>query len=75
MKVYGQTQDDESEMALLTESMFVAEPQTLRELASFFYRCADSIEELGEAFEHEEFECIDVACPKITVFNPSLLDE
>jgi len=75
MKIYGRTQDDESELTLLTESMIVAEPQTIRELASFLYRCADSIEDLGEAFEHEEFESIDVACPKITVLNPSLLDE
>ncbi len=75
MKIYGRTQNDESELELLSESTLVAEPDTLRELASFLYRCADDIEELGESWEHAHFECSDVVSPQVIVFNPHVVEQ
>ena len=74
MKIYGRAQSGESELAILVECTLVADPVVLRELASFLYRCADSIEEQGEAFEHDEFESNEVVCPQIVVFNPSVVE-
>ena len=47
MKIFGRTQNEDAELELLTETTLLAEPEALRELASFLYRCADAIE--GEA--------------------------
>ena len=75
MKIYGRSQDSEAEMELLSESTIVADPNTLRELASFLYRCADSIEDLGSTWEHDHFENIDATSPQLVVFNPSVVEE
>jgi hypothetical protein len=74
MKIYGRTQDSESELILLSESTLIADPNTLRELASFLYRCADNIEDLGESWEHDNFENIDAASPQFAVFNPLTIE-
>ena len=74
MKIYGRAQDDESELVLLSESTLVADPNTLRELASFLYRCADNIEDLGEAWEHDHFDNIDAISPRLVVFNPLVVE-
>lgn len=75
MNIYGRSQSDESELALLVECTLVAEPDVLREIASFLYRCADRIEDQGETFEHDEFESNEVVSPQFIVFNPAVVDE
>lgn len=75
MKIYGRAQDDESELVLLSESTLVADPNTLRELASFLYRCADNIDDLGESWEHDHFENNDATSPQLVVFNPLVVGE
>lgn len=75
MKIYGRSQSEESELALLVECTLVAEPDVLREIASFLYRCADSIEDLGEQFEHDEFEINEVISPQFIVFNPYVVSD
>jgi hypothetical protein len=75
MKIYGRTQDSESELVLLSESTLVADPNTLRELASFLYRCADNIDDLGESWEHDHFESVDATSPQLVVFNPLAVEE
>ena len=73
MKIYGRAQDGESELVLLSESTLVADPNTLRELASFLYRCADNIEDLADSWEYDHFENMDATSPQLVVFNPSLV--
>lgn len=75
MKIYGRTQQDDSELSILSEASLVAEPSTLRELASFLYRCADAIEDLGDDWEHEQFECNDVVSFQFDVYNPNLVTD
>ena len=75
MKIYGRSQNDEAELALLAECTLVAEPEVLREIASFLYRCADSIEDEGEAWEHDEFESSEVVSPQLIVFNPAVVED
>jgi len=74
MKIYGRAQNDEAELNLLSESMLVADPSTLRELASFLYRCADNIEDQGQIWEHEHFENDDTTSPQLVVFNPDVVE-
>ena len=74
MNIYGRAHKDESEIEILSEVTLVAEPSTLRDLASFLYRCADAIEEQGESWEHEDFECSEVVSPQFVVFNPNVFD-
>ncbi len=71
MKIYGRKQDDD--MEYFQETNIIAEPETLRELASFLYRCADSIEDEGDEWEHERYESTDVVCAAVIVFNPALV--
>lgn len=73
MKIYGQAQKNEAELEILAEAALVAEPSTLRDLASFLYRCADAIEEEGESWEHEHFESNEAASPHFVVFNPGVV--
>ena len=73
MNIYGQDQKDESELEILSEVTLVAEPSTLRDLASFLYRCADAIEDQGESWEHEHFESNEVVSPQFVVFNPNIV--
>lgn len=75
MKIYGRSQSEESELELLVECNLVADPEVLREIASFLYRCADSIEEQGDTFEHEEFESNEVVSAQLIVFNPDVVDD
>lgn len=74
MKFYGRTQKDESELEILCEASLVADPATLRDLASFLYRCADAIEDQGNSWEHEHFESNEVVSPQFVVFNPNVVD-
>ena len=75
MKIYGynaaSTQDVPSELSEVTIS---ASSKTLMELSEFFKRCAEQIEENGEAWEHEHFEseCFDGGTPSVVVFNEKL---
>lgn len=73
MKIYGQAQKHESEFEILSEATLVAEPSTLRDLASFLYRCADAIEDQGESWEQEHFESNEVVSPHFVVFNPNVV--
>ncbi|MSR10733.1 MAG: hypothetical protein EXR84_02905 [Gammaproteobacteria bacterium] len=75
MKIYGRTQKNSSKLSLLAECTFVAEPEALREIASFLYRCADNIEEQGESWEHDTFESNEVVCPGFIVFNPYVVED
>ena len=75
MKIYGRNQTDESDLAILRQVTIVAEPDILRELASFLYRCADGIEERGDGWEHEEFEISESVAPDIVVFNPNVVED
>ncbi|MDE0732157.1 MAG: hypothetical protein OSB72_03790 [Gammaproteobacteria bacterium] len=70
MKIYGRAQNNEAELEILSEATLVTEPSTLRDLASFLYRCADAIEDEGESWEHEQFESNEVVSPDFIVFNP-----
>ncbi len=72
MNIYGRAQKNESEIEILSEATLVAEPSTLRDLASFLYRCADEIEDQGESWEHEHFECGDVVSLQFVVFHPDI---
>ena len=74
MKVYGRAQKSESELEILCEANLVADPTTLRDLASFLYRCADAIEDQGESWEHENFESNEVVSPQFVVFNPNIVN-
>lgn len=74
MKIYGSDQNEESEFNLLSELSLVAEPATLRELASFLYRCADAIEEDGKDWEQEQFESSEAVSPHFVVFNPDVVE-
>jgi|TARA_B110000971_G_scaffold24974_1_gene22475 hypothetical protein len=73
MKIYGRKQDDDLEY--FQETNIIAEPDALRELASFLYRCADSIEDDGEQWEHERYESSDAVSAAVVVFNPALVGE
>lgn len=75
MQIYGRAQSDDAELSVLTECTLVAYPEALRELASFLYRCADSIEEAGNAFEQDAFDSNNVVCPQIVVINPNLVED
>lgn len=75
MKIYGRLQSRDSELKLLSEASLVAEPDALRDLASFLYRCADAIEDKGEEWEHEHFESNDTVSPDIVVFNPYVVED
>lgn len=75
MKIYGRSHSEDAELSLLAECTLVAAPEVLREIASFLYRCADSIEDQGEEFEHDEFESNEVVSPQFTVFNPYVVAE
>jgi hypothetical protein len=75
MKIFGRAQTDESELQLLSETTFVAEPQALRDLASFLYRCADAIEDEGEEWEHDQFDSNEPVCPQVIVFNPYVVTD
>lgn len=71
MKIYGRKQDDDLEF--FQETNIIAEPEALREFASFLYRCADAIEDEGDEWEHERYESSDVVSAAVVVFNPSLV--
>lgn len=75
MKIYGRSEKNSSQLNMLSETTFVAEPEALRDLASFLYRCADAIEEQGDEWENDYFESNEVSCPQIIVFNPFIVDE
>ena len=75
MKIYGRPQSNESELSLLSEINLVAQPEALRDLASFLYRCADTQEDEGEEWERDEFDSNEAVCPQVIVFNPDLVDE
>ncbi len=74
MEIYGRTQKNNSKLNILSEATVVAEPDALRELASFLYRCADAIEDQGEAWEHEHFESNEHVSPHFVVFNPNVFN-
>ena len=73
MKLYGRNQDDELQFS--QETSIIGSPESLRELASFLYRCADAIEDEGEEWEHERFESSDVVSAAVIVFNPDLVED
>lgn len=75
MKIYGRPQKQDSELNNLVEATVVADPEALRDLASFLYRCADEIEDQGSEWEQAHFESNEVTAPEIIVFNPDLLDD
>ena len=75
MKMYGRAQNEDSDLNTLSEVNLVAEPNTLRDLASFLYRCADEIEEQNDAWEQENFECNDVISLQFAVYNPALVTD
>ena len=74
MKFYGRAQKSESELEILCEVNLIADPTTLRDLASFLYRCADAIEDQGESWEHEYFESNEVVSLQFVVFNPDIVN-
>ena len=71
MKIYGRSESSDMEFDTLTDVSLVAEPNSLRELASFLYQCADAIEEQGDSWENDKFECNDAVCPDLVVYNPN----
>tara|TARA_R110000772_G_scaffold30532_13_gene75720 strand:- start:4607 stop:4843 length:237 start_codon:yes stop_codon:yes gene_type:complete len=75
MKIYGRAQNDDAELNILSEAALVAEPSSLRDLASFLYRCADAIEDQGEDWEHDQFESNDNISFQFDVFNPYLVTD
>ena len=75
MKIYGRSQNNEAEMEILSETTLVAEPDALRDLASFLYRCAEAIEDEGEEWEQDAFDSNEPESPQIVVFNPGLVNE
>ncbi|NKB32426.1 MAG: hypothetical protein GKR91_04945 [Pseudomonadales bacterium] len=74
MKIYGRTLKNDSELEILSEATLVTETSTLRDLASFLYRCADAIEEQGESWEHEHFESNEAISPHFVVYNPNVVN-
>ena len=74
MKIYGRAQKGDSELKMLCETTVVADPTVLRELASFLYRCADSIEDQGESWEQAHFESNEIVGSQFIVFNPDVVD-
>jgi len=75
MKTFGRSQNEDAELELLTETTLLAEPEALRELASFLYRCADAIEDEGEEWEQDAFDSNESVCPQVVVFNPYIVDD
>lgn len=75
MKIYGRAEKNSSQLNILSETTFVADPDALRDLAAFLYRCADAIEEQGNDWENDYFESNDASCPQIIVFNPFVVEE
>ncbi len=73
MKIYGRAENHEAELENLVETMLVADPEVLRELASFLYRCADAIEDQPD-WENDHFESNEVVSPGFAVFNPNLVE-
>lgn len=73
MKIYGRKQNEDLEF--FQETNIIGDPDSLRELASFLYRCADAIEDEGEEWEHDRFESSDVVSAIVTVFNPAIIVE
>ena len=74
VKIYGRAQKDDAELEILDEVNLVTEPSTLRELASFLYRCADAIDEQDENWEHELFESNEIVNTQFVVYNPNLVN-
>ena len=74
MNIYGRAQKNESEIEILSDVTLVTEPSTLRDLASFLYRCADAIEDQGESWEHKNFECSEAVSPQFVVFDPNVFN-
>lgn len=75
MKIYGRTKANKSQLNELCETVVSAEPSALRELASFLYRCADSIEDMGDEWEYENFESSEFVSPEFVVFNPDVVSD
>ena len=75
MKIFGRSQNEDAELELLTETTLLAEPEALRELASFLYRCADAIEDEREEWEQDAFDSNESVCPQVVVFNPYIVDD
>jgi hypothetical protein len=75
MKLFGSAEKEDAGMELLGALTLVGEPQSLRELASFLYRCADALEDEGSFWEQDAFDSSEHVCPQIVVFNPALLDD
>jgi len=73
MKIYGRAQKADADLKLLDETTVVADPNALRDLASFLYRCADAIEDQGDNWEHEDFESNEEVSPHFVVFNPNVV--
>ncbi|WP_444926767.1 hypothetical protein ACJJI4_04325 [Microbulbifer sp. TRSA002] len=73
MKVFGYSHKTKDELLELYECTVSADPQQLRELASFFESCAAAIEKSGKDWNHEHFissqESINKTGPSIVVFN------
>ena len=74
MNIYGRRQKHSSQLEILSEVNLVAEPEALRDLASFLYRCADAIEDQGEIWENDNFESNEVVSPHFVVFNPNVVE-
>jgi len=74
MKIFGRAEKEEADLENLIEVTLVADPEVLREMASFLFRCADAIEEQSD-WEHEYFDCNDVIAPAFAVFNPDLIED
>lgn len=75
MKIYGWAQKGDVELKLLGETTVVAEPDALRDLASFLNRGADAIEDQGDSWEHEPFESNEEVSTQFVVLNPDVVDE
>jgi len=73
MNIYGRTQQSDSELRILSETIVVADSSSLRELASFLYRCADAIEEEGEPWEYAHFESAEAVSQQLVVFNANVV--
>ena len=74
VKIYGQSQKRDANLEMLVEATLVADPSTLRELASFLYRCADAIEDEGDDWEHDQFESNEAVSASLVVFNPNVVN-
>lgn len=73
VKIYGQSQKRDANLEMLVEATLVADPSTLRDLASFLYRCADAIEDEGDDWEHDQFESNEAVSASLVVFNPNVV--